>query len=68
VQGVVTACCPEPGCRRKQPIRLVQSGLTGRWYFVTRWKDRGDGLIEAVEKHMVTDDVAALLDSGGGAG
>lgn len=59
-------CCLEPGCRRSQPIRLLRSGLTGQAYFVTRWKDRGDGVIEATEKHAVPADVAALLDSLGG--
>lgn len=53
-------CC-NGGCRRRTPIRVLASDLHNRVYAVTRWKDRGEGLIEAIEKHDVTRDVEALL-------
>lgn len=56
-----TRCCDEPRCRRSQPIRLSRAGLTGRWYFITRWNPHGQ-LTEAVEKHYVGDDYQAVLD------
>lgn len=45
----------------KQQPRLMCSGLTNRVYVVTRYKDLGDGRIEAIEKYDVTEDFVALL-------
>jgi hypothetical protein len=28
----VSGCCNEHGCRRKKPIKLGRSPLTGTWY------------------------------------
>jgi hypothetical protein len=48
----------------KRPIQrdpiLTEGGITSRVYVVTRWRDLGGGLIEAVEKHDVTDQFEAL--------
>lgn len=55
-------CCSAHNCRRKQPIMLSRGGLSQRWYAVTRWKDRGDGLFEAIEKHELAPEVSAALD------
>lgn len=45
----------------KQRPRLMCSGLASRVYVVTRYKELGDGLIEAIEKFDVTDDFVAAL-------
>lgn len=39
--------------------RLMQNGLTGRWYTITRWH-REDKQIVSDEKHDVTDDVIQM--------
>lgn len=41
---------------------LLRSGLTGTVYVVTRYKDHGDGRIEAQTKYDVTDQFLALVD------
>lgn len=41
---------------------LVRSGLTNTVWVVTRYKHRENGLIEALEKHDVTDQFVALTD------
>lgn len=57
-------CCNENGCRRKLPIVIRRGGFTGRWFAVTRYTLH-DGLLDASEKHDITDDlVAALLNEG----
>jgi hypothetical protein len=33
----MSACCNEYGCRRKKPIKLTRSPLTGTWYVVTAY-------------------------------
>lgn len=58
----MSGCCDEPGCRRSQPIKILRSGLSGRWYVVTRWKDKGNGVIVAFEKHLAAPDLSELLD------
>ncbi|MBO0690862.1 MAG: hypothetical protein J2P40_14980 [Candidatus Dormibacteraeota bacterium] len=50
------------GANRK-PVRLVQSGLTGTVYAVTRYIDLGHGRFRAQAKHDVTPDFETL--SGG---
>jgi hypothetical protein len=45
---------------RKQPPRLLRSGLTGRVYVVTRYKVLDRGRIEALTKYDVTEDFEAL--------
>jgi len=44
----------------KQQPRLMRGGLSGRIYVVTRYRDLGDGLIEALEKYDVTEDFEAV--------
>ncbi len=39
------------------PIISV-GGLSGRTYVVMRWRERGDGVIEAVEKYDITDQLS----------
>lgn len=48
----------------KQPPRLMVGGLTNRVYVVTRYRDLGDGCIEALEKFDVTEDFEAILPAG----
>lgn len=43
----------------EQHPRLLRSGLTGRVYVVTRYKELGDGRFESLEKFDVTDDFQA---------
>jgi hypothetical protein len=43
-----------------QPARLMQNGLTGRWYAITKYSFDDEGRKVAKEKHDVTDDVAQL--------
>ncbi len=45
---------------QKQP-RLMRSTLTGTVYVVTRYKDLGEGRIEATQKYDVTDDFMFIL-------
>lgn len=55
-------CCGEYKCRRQQPIMLSRGGFSQRWYAVTRWKDKGNGLYEAIEKHELPAELSAALD------
>lgn len=55
-------CCLEHRCRRSQPIRVFRSELTGTWYAVTQWADRGEGRIESVQKHRVHTGDAQQLE------
>jgi hypothetical protein len=57
---VADQCC-NGTCRRKSPIRVVLSDLSGRAYAVTRWRPWGTDGFEAIEKHDVTDDVTFLM-------
>lgn len=56
----------------RQRPRLLEGGLSGAIYVVTRYKDLGEGRWEASEKFDVTDDFRALAAevwaSGYGAG
>lgn len=58
----MTDQCCGGACRRSTPIRVLASGLTDRYYALTRYRVHGDGTIEAQEKHDVTSDVKALVD------
>jgi len=40
--------------------RLLRSGLTDRVYVVTRYRERENGIVEAITKYDVTDEYAAL--------
>jgi hypothetical protein len=40
--------------------RLLRSGLTDRVYVVTRYRERGNGIVEAITKYDVTDEFHAL--------
>jgi hypothetical protein len=44
-----------------QPVRVLMSTLTGRAYAVTRYVEKGNRRIEAIDKHDVTDDVVRDL-------
>jgi hypothetical protein len=56
-------CCNEHGCRRKKPVKLVRSGLTGTWYVVTAYTDRGNGRIEALAKHALDEQTQEWLQA-----
>lgn len=45
---------------RKQTPILVRSGATGSVYIVTKYRDHGNGNIEALEKHEVTQQYNTL--------
>jgi hypothetical protein len=47
---------------KKRPL-LVRGGLTGRVYVVTRYRDLGEGRLEALEKFDVTDQYEALASA-----
>lgn len=47
---------------RKTPILLTLGPLTHRIYAVTRYRDLGNGNIDAQTKHDVTDQFGAVLD------
>lgn len=40
-------------------VLLMRGGLTGAVFAVTKWREK-DGLIEAIEKHDVTDQFVAV--------
>lgn len=40
----------------KQPPRLMQGGLSGRIYVVTKYRELGNDSVEALEKFDITDD------------
>lgn len=46
----------------KEPM-LMQSGLTGRVYVVTSYKDLGEGRIEASKQYDVTEQFDAIARS-----
>ena len=43
-------------------VLLTRSDFTGTVYVVTKWKDLGDGQIEAVEKYDVTEQFRKLVE------
>lgn len=47
--------------KRMQPVRVMASPLTGNIYAVTRYRDLGDGCMEAQTKHDVTTDVRHMI-------
>jgi hypothetical protein len=58
-------CCDEYRCRRRQPYRIRLAPFSKRWVLITRYTDKGNGIIRASETHDVHDDlVAALLHEG----
>ncbi len=65
----MSACCNESTCRRKKPIKLMRSGLTGTWYVVTDYTERvsptpgGEPLYVAKVKHELDPAVAIQLEA-----
>lgn len=61
-------CCHEYRYRRSKPILIRRGGLSGRWYAITdyvRIERDGRNLVDARQKHDVTDElVAALMAEG----
>jgi len=60
-------CCDEDRCRRRKPILIRRGWLSGRWYAITDYVPArvGSNLIDARQKHDVTDElVPALIDAG----
>lgn len=53
-------CCPEPGCRRKQPLLFMRA--ESGFYVVTRWKRNDDHEYTVLEKHRLPDSVQAQLE------
>lgn len=46
-----------------QPPRLLQGGLSGRIYIVTKYRQLPNGTVEATEKFDITDDFFRLCVS-----
>lgn len=46
----------------KQDPRLMRGGLSGRVYVVTSYRDLGNGNVEALVKHDITDDFTTLAN------
>jgi len=44
-----------PGYSVHEGERYAKSPITGEWYRVTKWEDRGDGQIRALEKEPVDE-------------
>lgn len=43
--------------------RIMRSPLTGTWYQVTKWRDKGDGKAQAIEKEEIDpEDVPDAID------
>lgn len=59
----MSGCCNEYRCRRKQPVRILQGPFGGAWYVVIRYREWGDGLIEAIEKHELDEPTCAMLNA-----
>lgn len=48
-----------PSGYRTEPL-LMRGGLSGRVFLVTRWRDLGEGRVEALRKVDITDQYEAL--------
>jgi hypothetical protein len=59
----MSACCSEYGCRRKKPVKLTRSPLTGTWYVVTAYTDKGDGIYRASTKHALEPQMQEQLEA-----
>lgn len=46
---------------KKQLPHLMRGGLSNRVYVVTRYRDLGNGSIEALEKFDVTEEFEAMI-------
>ncbi len=63
------SCCSEPGCRRKKPIKLMRSDLTGTWYVVTDYTERtpltpeAEPMYVAKVKHELEPTAAIQLEA-----
>lgn len=60
----MTACCTEPGCRRKQPIRFALGDFSGRVLAATRmatYRRAGCEHVAMAEKHDVTDSMRQFI-------
>lgn len=61
----MSGCCNEHGCRRSQPFKLRRGGFSGRWFLVSRYRQRAPEMIESMEKHDIHDELMnALLEAG----
>ena len=59
----MSGCCDEMGCRRTKPMMLMRSALTGVWYVVTDYRERGShGLFWSKTRHRLRDDQQAQLN------
>lgn len=54
-------CCNEYGCKRAAPILVRRTGLTRRWVVLTRYTEKGNGIVSASQKHDVHDDLMEYL-------
>jgi hypothetical protein len=59
----MSGCCNEYGCRRKKPIKLMRSPLTGTWYVVTAYTDQGGGIYRASTKHALEPQMQEQLEA-----
>lgn len=59
----MSGCCNEYGCRRKKPVKLTRSPLTGTWYVVTAYTERDNGMLVASTKHALEPDVQEQLEA-----
>jgi hypothetical protein len=58
-------CCTEDRCRRKAPILIGHGWLTDKWFAITRYRRLDGEMVEAQEKHDITDQLhTALIQAG----
>lgn len=41
--------------------QIYQGGLTGTWWCATRWRERPDGILEAITRYDVTDQIERII-------
>jgi hypothetical protein len=46
---------------KKQVPHLMRGGLSGRIYVVTRYRELGNGSVEALEKYDITEEFDAMV-------
>jgi hypothetical protein len=59
----MSGCCNEHGCRRKKPVKLTRSPLTGTWYVVTAYTERDNGMLAASTKHALEEHTQKQLEA-----
>lgn len=57
----MNGCCGEYKCHRKKPVLVRRAMLSGRWMVVTDYKEMDNGIIRAITKHDVTEDLTGYL-------